>query len=257
MNNTLDSSVQQRIQKKILVVDDEPRLVDGITINLSLEGYDVSYAYTGMDALSKIVEDEPDLVTLDVMMHGMDGFETLDRLRKISDAPVIMLTVMGKEIDKVKGLRLGADDYLTKPFSPRELTARVGAVLRRASARDVPDMQVRVDDNLFIDFGEGTVEIADKKINLRATEKRLLYRLVSNAGHVLRHESLLRTVWGSDYRNQDQYVWLYITHLRQKIEEAPDDPKYILGWRGTGYYFKDFKSNGNRIRHKRPRRGAK
>lgn len=227
--------------KTILVVDDEPRIVEAVGMNLELEGYQVSSASNGYEALQKLTEDLPDLVILDVMMPEIDGFETLRKIREVSTVPVIMLTVRGEEIDKVKGLDLGADDYITKPFNPKELVLRIRAVLRRVEMPSpVPKTEIRVDDNLSIDFSRCKVIIKGKEVHLRPTEYRLLYHLVSNAGHVLTHETLLRRVWGYEYRDEDHYLWLYITYLRKKIEDDPKHPNYILSERGIGYQFKEF-----------------
>ena len=227
--------------KTILVVDDEPRIVEAVGMNLELEGYQVSSASNGYEALQKLTKDLPDLVILDVMMPEVDGFETLRKIREVSTVPVIMLTVRGEEIDKVKGLDLGADDYITKPFNPKELVLRIRAVLRRVEMPSpVPKTEIRVDDNLSIDFSRCKVIIKGKEVHLRPTEYRLLYHLVSNAGQVLTHETLLRRVWGYEYREEDHYLWLYITYLRRKIEEDPKHPKYILSERGIGYRFTEF-----------------
>jgi len=227
--------------KTILVVDDEPRIVEAVGMNLELEGYQVSSASNGYEALQKLTKDLPDLVILDVMMPKVDGFETLREIREVSTVPVIMLTVRGEEIDKVRGLDLGADDYITKPFNPKELVLRIRAVLRRVEMPSpVPKTEIRVDDNLSIDFSRCKVIIKGKEVHLRPTEYRLLYHLVSNAGHVLTHETLLRRVWGYEYRDEDHYLWLYITYLRKKIEDDPKHPKYILSERGIGYRFKEF-----------------
>lgn len=226
--------------KTILVVDDEPRIIEAVSMNLELEGYQVSGASNAHEALQKLTEELPDLVILDVMMPEMDGFETLREIREVSTVPVIMLTVRGEEIDKVKGLDLGADDYVTKPFSPKELVSRVKAVLRRVEMPSpVPKTEIRVDDNLSIDFSRCKVIVKGKEVHLRPTEYRLLYHLVSNAGRVLTHETLLRRVWGYEYRDEDHYLWLYITYLRKKIAEDPKHPKYILGERGIGYRFRE------------------
>jgi two-component system KDP operon response regulator KdpE len=227
--------------KTILVVDDEPRIVEAVGMNLELEGYQVSSASNGYEALQKLTKDLPDLVILDVMMPKVDGFETLREIREVSTVPVIMLTVRGEEIDKVRGLDLGADDYITKPFNPKELVLRIRAVLRRVEMPSpVPKTEIRVDDNLSIDFSRCKVIIKGKEVHLRPTEYRLLYHLVSNAGQVLTHETLLRRVWGYEYRDEDHYLWLYITYLRKKIEDDPKHPKYILSERGIGYRFKEF-----------------
>ena len=228
-------------RKTILVVDDEPRLVEAVSLNLELEGFDVINASNGYEALQKITEQIPDLVILDGMMPEMDGFQALKEIREISTVPVIMLTVLGEETDKIRGLELGADDYMTKPFSPKELVTRVKAMLRRADMpTTTPKTEIQVDDALLIDFSRRKVVVRGKEVHLRPTEYKLLYHLLNNAGHVMTHESLLRRVWGPEYRDEDHYVWLYITYLRKKIERDPKNPEYILGERGIGYRFKEF-----------------
>lgn len=227
--------------KLILVVDDESRMVKFIRMNLEVEGCRVIEASDGLEALEKVRHELPDLVLLDVMMPNMDGFETLHELRQFSDVPVIMLTVRAEEEDRVRGLELGADDYLGKPFSPRELISRIKAVLRRTEmAPPAHKSVVKVDDNLSIDFARREVIVRGERVKLRPTEWRLLYHLVSNAGWVMSHEMLLSKVWGPEYRDAHHYVRLYITYLRQKIEEDPSNPKYILTERGMGYRFVDF-----------------
>jgi two-component system KDP operon response regulator KdpE len=228
--------------KVILIVDDEPRMVRFVRMNLELEGFQVSEAGTGMEALEKVRDDLPDLVLLDVMMPEMDGFETLARLREISTVPVIMLTVKGDEEDRIRGLELGADDYVTKPFSPRELASRIRAVLRRAEMPSpVAKTTIDIDDHLQIDFRQREVIVDGQRIGLRPTEYRLLYHLVNNAGWVMTHEMLLSKVWGYEYRDESGLLRLYITYLRQKIEPDPGHPRYILTERGVGYRFVDFR----------------
>lgn len=227
--------------KLILVVDDEPRMVRFIRMNLEVEGCQVVKASDGLEALKKVREEIPDLVILDVMMPNMDGFETLHEIREFSDVPVIMLTVRAEEEDRVRGLELGADDYLGKPFSPRELVSRIKAVLRRAEMPPAVDKALlKVDDDLSIDFSRREVIVQGERIKLRPTEWRLLYHLVNNAGWVMSHDMLLSKVWGPEYRDADHYVRLYITYLRQKIEKDTSNPKYILTERGMGYRFVDF-----------------
>jgi two-component system KDP operon response regulator KdpE len=227
--------------KLILIVDDETRMRRFIKMNLDLEGYRVIEASNGLEALDRTREDLPDLVLLDVMMPELDGFETLRIIRETSTVPVIILTVRDDEDDKVKGLELGADDYVTKPFSARELNSRIKAVLRRTEM-DNPDSSsmIVVDDYLKIDFGKRQVFAGGKEVKLRPTEYRLLYHLVQNAGQVMTHEMILNKVWGYEYRDESQYVRLYITYLRQKIEPDPGNPRYILTERGVGYRFVDF-----------------
>ncbi len=226
----------------ILVVDDEPRMTRFIRMNLELEGFRVIEAHNGPETLDKVRVALPDLVILDVMMPEMDGFETLRLLREVSKVPVIMLTVRSDEEDKVRGLELGADDYVTKPFGARELVSRVKAVLRRTRGLAQPETAVlRIDDRLSVDFNNREVIVEGKHIKLRPTEYRLLYHLIENAGWVVPHEMLLAKVWGYEYRDEIQYLRLYITYLRQKIEPDPANPRYILTEREVGYRFVDFR----------------
>ncbi|MCZ7539085.1 MAG: response regulator transcription factor [Anaerolineae bacterium] len=232
-----------RDAKRILVVDDEPRMIGFIRMNLELEGYQVLEAHTGVQALEMIRTQLPDLVLLDVMMPTLDGFETLRMLREFSSIPVIMLTAKGEEDDKVYGLELGADDYVTKPFGSRELSSRVRAVLRRAEMPSTsPDQAIlKIDDRLSVDFNRREVIVNGEHIKLRPTEYRLLYHLIENAGWTVPHEQLLAKVWGYEYRDETHYVRLYVNYLREKIEEDPSNPKYILTERGVGYRFVDFR----------------
>jgi DNA-binding response OmpR family regulator len=179
---------------------------------------------------------------LDIMMPDLDGFEVLETLREISNVPVIMLTAKGEEDDRVRGLELGADDYVTKPFSPRELVSRVKAVLRRTEGL-TGSMHglLEIDKRLKIDFDRREIWLEGKLVKLRPTEYRLLFHLVQNAGWVVSHDQLLQKVWGYEYRDEPHYVRLYINYLRQKLEKDPADPKYILTERGVGYRFIDFK----------------
>jgi two-component system KDP operon response regulator KdpE len=225
--------------KRILAVDDEPRILDFLRLTLEREGFLVLEAADGEEALRRVRDDLPDLVLLDVNLPDMDGFEVLRQVREISSVPVVMVTVRGEEPDKIRGLELGADDYVTKPFSPGELVARIRAVLRRAEAgTTVANGVLKVDDYLTIDFEEREVIVNGRRIPLRPTEYRLLYHLVQNAGRTLPYEVILRRVWGPEYRDEIHYVHLYITYLRQKIEPDPQNPRYILTKRGVGYSFR-------------------
>lgn len=227
---------------RILVVDDERRMVGFIRLNLEQDGFIVIEAFNGTDALNRLRDSLPDLILLDVMMPDIDGFEVLQMIREISQVPVIMLTAKGEEDDKVKGLEWGADDYITKPFSPRELVSRVRAVLRRGASFDEDEEGIiEVDDRLKIDFGRREVWVAGELVKLRPTEYRLLYHLVRNAGWVLTHDQILTKVWGYEYRDEPHYVRLYVNYLRKKIEEDPSNPEYILTERGVGYRFVDYK----------------
>jgi Response regulators consisting of a CheY-like receiver domain and a winged-helix DNA-binding domain len=227
----------------ILVVDDEERMARFIRLNLEHDGFQVVEAFKGMQAIQALRDSMPDIVLLDVMLPDIDGFEVLKLIREISTVPVIMLTARGEEDDRVHGLELGADDYITKPFSPRELVSRVRAVLRRTQALSGMDSRdlIEVDDRLKIDFGRREVWVEGKLVKLRPTEYRLLYHLVQNAGWVLTYDQLLSKVWGYEYRDEPHYVRLYINYLRQKLEKDPADPRYILTERGVGYRFYDFR----------------
>ena len=175
-------------------------------------------------------------------MPDMDGFTVLETIREISSTPVIMLTAKGEEEDRVRGLELGADDYVPKPWSSRELTSRIKAVLRRVNSNDDGETgKIVVDDRLTIDFNRHEVWVEGKQVKLRPTEYRLLYHLVKNAGWVLTHDQILTRVWGYEYQDEPHYVRLYINYLRKKLEKDPANPQYILTERGVGYRFVDYK----------------
>ncbi len=228
-------------RRRILVVDDEERMIRFIRMNLEHDGFQVIEASNGKQAIDKL-RDTPDLILLDVMMPDLDGFEVLETIREVTNVPVIMLTAKGEEDDRVRGLELGADDYITKPFSPRELVSRVKAVLRRTEgATGSMHGLIEVDDRLKIDFDRREIWLEGKLVKLRPTEYRLLFHLVQNAGWVVSHDQLLQKVWGYEYRDEPHYVRLYINYLRQKLEKDPADPKYILTERGVGYRFVDFR----------------
>jgi two-component system KDP operon response regulator KdpE len=233
--------------RRVLVVDDEPRMIHFIRLNLEHDGYEVIEATSGTEALDNLRDRLPDLILLDVMMPEMDGFETLQLLREISTVPVIMLTAKGEEEDRVRGLELGADDYITKPFSPREMVSRVRAVIRRTETPSAPSRQsIEVDDRLKIDFDRREIFVEDELVKLRPTEFKLLFHLVQNAGWVVPHDQLLAKVWGYEYRDETHYLRLYVNYLRKKLEANPSDPKYILTERGVGYRFVDYKRERDR-----------
>ena len=228
--------------RRILVVDDEERMARFIHLNLEHDGFQVIEAYRGMQAIQILRDSLPDLIILDVMMPDIDGFEALKLIREVSSVPVIMLTAKGEEDDRVRGLELGADDYVTKPFSPRELVSRVRAVLRRnETVTGGMHGVIEVDEHLKIEFERREVWLDGELVKLRPTEYRLLYHLVQNAGWVVTHDQLLAKVWGYEYRDEPHYVRLYINYLRQKLEKNPAEPKYILTERGVGYRFVDFR----------------
>ena len=233
-------SDNQYSNRRILVVDDEERMVRFIRLNLEQDGFQVAEAFTGQQAMDKLRQTLPDLVLLDVMLPDFDGFEVLRLIRENNEVPVIMLTAKGEEDDRVHGLELGADDYVTKPFSPRELTSRVRAVLRRTESASTTGL-IEVDDRLKIDFDRRQVWVDGELVKLRPTEYRLLYHLVQNAGWVVTHDQIMAKVWGYEYRDEPHYVRLYVNYLRQKLEEDPAHPKYILTERGVGYRFVDYK----------------
>lgn len=228
--------------RTILVVDDEERMARFIHLNLDHDGFQVIEAYNGAGAIQALRDSMPDVVILDVMLPDLDGFEVLRMIREVSSVPVIMLTAKGEEEDRVRGLELGADDYVTKPFSPRELVSRVRAVLRRTEGFGTSAHEVlEIDERLKIDLGRREIWVDDQLIKLRPTEYRLLYHLVQNAGWVQTYDQLLAKVWGYEYRDEPHYVRLYINYLRQKLEKDPSNPKYILTERGVGYRFLDYR----------------
>ena len=224
---------------KILVVDDEPHLVKLVRSNLEAQHFKVITAMDGMSGLAMVEKEGPDLVILDIMLPGMDGFDILQKIREFSSVPVIMLTAKDQDVDVVKGLQLGADDYVKKPFSVHELLARVEAVLRRAAPGD--DVQARppfVVGDFAMDFQQRKVAVRGKEVKVGPTEYKLLSQLVRNAGRVMLHADLLRKVWGPEYGGETEYLRVYISYLRNKIEEDPGNPKYILTEHGVGYMFK-------------------
>jgi DNA-binding response OmpR family regulator len=229
-------------QPRVLAVDDEPRMVDFLRVSLNQHGLQVQEASTGEEALLAVRTELPDLVLLDVALPDLDGFEVLQRLRTQSSVPVIMVTVRAEESDRIYGLTLGADDYVSKPFSPAELAARIKAVLRRTAGSEAESSPlVTIDERLQIDFEEREAIVEGRRLRLRPTEHRLLYHLVQNAGRTLSFETILARVWGPEYREESHYVHLYITYLRQKIEPDPAKPRYILSKRGIGYSFRALK----------------
>ena len=224
----------------ILVVDDELSIIKFLRANLEANGYEVLAAMDGTEALQTFERELPDLVVLDIMMPKMDGFEVCRRLREWSQVPVIMLSALGDEGDKVKCLDLGADDYITKPFGASELTARVRAVLRRTEgAGTIPTQPSFTSGDLEINFVKRRVTVAGNEVKLTPTEYALLQEFVLNAGKVLTHTYLLNKVWGSEYREDTQYLHVFVRRLRAKLELDPTNPRYILTVPGVGYQFTD------------------
>ncbi|KRK73970.1 response regulator YycF [Lacticaseibacillus nasuensis] len=228
--------------KKILVVDDEKPISDIVKFNLNKEGYDVVTAFDGEEALAKVNEENPDLILLDLMLPKIDGLEVARQVRKDHDTPIIMLTAKDSEIDKVLGLELGADDYVTKPFSNRELVARVKANLRRSGVAAEPvdneNKELTVGD-LTIHPDAYTVTKRGTKIELTHREFELLHYLARHLGQVMTREHLLQTVWGYDYFGDVRTVDVTVRRLREKIEDNPSHPEWLVTRRGVGYYLKN------------------
>jgi two-component system KDP operon response regulator KdpE len=225
---------------RILVVDDEPDLIESVRLGFELQWREIDLieSGTGEDALDRVEQDHPDIVLLDIGLPDLDGFEVLRRIRAFSDVPVVMLTARDDAMDKVKGLELGADDYITKPFNHLELMARVKAVLRRLSmptpTSRAPSFQA---GDLEVDFAAHEARLRGERLDLTPTEYKLLYHLVRNAGHVLQHETLLAKVWGREYVDEVDYLRVYVRRLRDKLGDEPERPRYIRTERGLGYRF--------------------
>lgn len=223
-------------KKRILIVDDEPRLVRLVREVLGAVGYEVLESAEGETALEMVALERPDLVLLDILLpKGMDGYETCRRIREFSEIPIIMLTAKAQEADIVKGFNVGADDYITKPFSAKELIARVKAALRRSAASDeVTTAKIECGD-LEIDFARRQLMVKGHKVRLTPTQYRLLHQLATNVNRVMLHQELLTKVWGPEYRDDIDYLRVHIWNLRRKIEEDPSNPRYILTSPGVGY----------------------
>ncbi len=225
---------------KILIVDDEPDVAKVVRMSFEVQepDWETVPAYDGEEALAAFEREQPDLVLLDIMMPEMSGFDVLKELRRFSDVPVIVLTAKENEIDKVMGLNLGADDYITKPFSHLELVARVKAVLRRAQGLPLSHELPFTSGAIHIDFERRQVSVDGQPVSLTGTEYRLLYHLVRNAGQVMTHEALLARVWGREYTDEIDYLKVYINRLRNKLEQDPRNPEYILTEYGVGYWLR-------------------
>jgi DNA-binding response OmpR family regulator len=219
----------------ILVVDDEPRYLRLLEANLRTEGYQIITAQNGKEAVETFSANPVDLILLDVLMPQMDGFTVCQRIRQYSNVPIIILTSKGEEQDRVRGLDVGADDYLVKPFSVMELLARVRAVLRRAHVSETGQDRHFTHTNLRIDLACAEVWRDEHPVFLSATEYRLLLQFAHNVGKVLTAEELLGSVWGSEYRSDKEILWVTIARLRQKVEDDPHNPKHIVTRSGLGY----------------------
>lgn len=228
------------MKTQVLIVDDEMSILKFLRSNLEERGYAVISAADGEEALNIIERELPDLIILDVMMPKMDGFEVCRRLREWSPIPIIMLSARGDEKDKVQCLDLGADDYIVKPFGSNELMARVSAVLRRTKTADISPAKSSVTSgDLVINFAKRQVTRAGEDVKLTPTEYALLQELAVNSGKVLTHTHLLHKVWGPEYRDEREYLHVFIRRLRSKLEPDPNNPIYILTVSGVGYQFVD------------------
>ncbi len=223
--------------ERVLAVDDEPRYLEIIRFNLEAAGYEVVAAASGEEALDAFAVVEPDLIVLDVMLPGVDGFDVCRRVREVSACPIIMLTAKGAEEDKVRGLRLGADDYVTKPFSAQELLARVEAVLRRTHPPEYAEQQAETFTvgELEIDHRRKLVTLGGREVRLSPTEYRLLSCLAGSAGTVLSRDELLTQVWGDAYRGEHEILRVTLWRLRQKLADDPAEPRYVITRPGLGY----------------------
>ena len=225
-------------KRLILVVDDEPTMTRLVRAELQSEGYAVVTVASGEEALARLEEDHPDLVVLDLMMPGMDGFETLRRIRTESQLPVIMLTARAGDADKLRGLQSGADDYITKPFNPEELSARVAAVLRRsAGGAPAGGRSLLRYPRLEIDLERRRVTVDGEECRLSRTEWELLAQLAGNAGRVMLHGELLSRIWGPEFRDEVRYLRMWVSRLRAKLEPDAEGPSLITTFPGIGYRF--------------------
>ena len=224
------------MQPKILIVDDEPLYIQLVKVNLEAEGYQVNSAHDGEEALKSIEEEMPALIILDLMMPVLDGITTTARIRQFSDVPIIILTALGEEQDRVRGLNIGADDYMVKPFSANELVARVRAVMRRTTgSTETVKSSVFTHGDLKIDIARAEVWKGSTPIYLSATEYKLLIHFARNLGSVLSAEDLLTATWGPGYKDEKEILWVSIARLRQKLEDNPHNPVHMVTRTGMGY----------------------
>lgn len=232
----MPQTIQQQ-EASVLVVDDEPKVVRLLREVLGATGYSVTSTGSGEQAITKVAVEQPDLIILDIMLTGaIDGYEVAQRVREFSEVPIIMLTAKTRESDLLRGFDVGADDYLTKPFSSKELLARVEAVLKRVHREGLaPAGAEIVCGSLRIDLARRKVKVNDREVHLTRTEYNLLVELANHRQEVLLHDQLLTAVWGPEYRDDLEYLRVYIRHLRQKLEPDPDSPSLIVTSQGVGY----------------------
>jgi two-component system alkaline phosphatase synthesis response regulator PhoP len=227
-------------KEKILIVDDEEHIVELLKFNLLNAGYNVFTANNGIDAVKIAKAEKPNLLLLDLMLPGIDGFDVCKEIKRDNEmkkTSIIMLTAKGEELDKILGLELGADDYITKPFSVRELLARVKAVLRRTNSFEEIEEDSYNSENLKVDFERHEVYVNDEKVDLTLKEFELLQILIKNKGKILKRETLLDKIWGYEYIGETRTVDVHIRYLRKKIEEDDKNPRFIETIRGVGYRF--------------------
>jgi DNA-binding response OmpR family regulator len=226
------------IGKKILLIDDDPDFLKLISLIFKESGAQTFTAQDGLEGMGKLFTQRPDLIILDVMMPGIDGFQICERIRQYSNTPLIMLTALDHDEHMLKGLEAGADDFLSKPINREILLARAKAVIRRTEQNNgYPDVYNYDDGRLQIDIEKHRVLVGGKQVKLTPVEFRLLAYLATNSGRVLPFEQILDNVWGSEYKGNDDYVHVYVSHLRSKIEQDPKKPRYIMSIHGVGYIF--------------------
>ncbi len=242
----------------ILVVDDEPHIVELVKYNLLQEGYDVLTAHDGSEAVRRAKETHPDLIILDLMLPYVDGLEVCRQIRKDSAVPILMLTAKDGELARVVGLEIGADDYVTKPFSPRELVARVRAILRRTTREAGPEIPGPLrGGRLTLDPETHEVTLDGRPVDLTAKEFELLHLVMSHPNRVFTRDFLLEHIWGYDYYGSTRTVDMHISRLREKIEDDPASPTYIVTVRGVGYKFKAEAAPRDAVRGRSPTRGTR
>jgi two-component system response regulator VicR len=239
MNRVQDHIAEDNMERRVLVVDDEKLIVKGIKFSLEQDSMDVDVAYDGNEALEKATNNQYDVILLDVMLPGLNGFEVCQMIREFSDVPIIMLTAKGDDMDKILGLDYGADDYITKPFNILEVKARIKAIMRRTKGRQPSKEESKqvVCGDMRIDMDSRRVFISGKEVNLTAKEYDLLELLILNPNKVYNREILLNLVWGYDYPGDVRTVDVHVRRLREKIEINPSEPKYIHTKWGVGYFF--------------------
>jgi two-component system KDP operon response regulator KdpE len=224
------------MNEKILIVEDEPRVVRLVSEVLKAVGYEITAASNGLAAIEQTALEAPDLILLDILLpHGPDGYQVCQRIREFSNVPIIMLTAKAQESEVLRGFDVGADDYLTKPFSAKELVARVKAVLRRARNGETESVTTFQCGSLTIDFARHTVTVEGETIQLTRTEYAVLRQLALHANCAVLHQDLLTSIWGPEYRDDIDYLRAYIHYLRRKIESDPSQPQYIVTLQGVGY----------------------